>query len=306
MELRERYTGCLLGLAVGDALGAPLEYMSNWQIQIKHGTVRDMIGGGWLLVRPGQYTDDTTLAVLLGKSLVEKEGLDLEDVARRYVEWYRTSPKELTGVLRTALSLLAMGHPPDDAARRAHELSGEESAGNGTVKRCAPLALFFGDRIPELLEASVAEARLTHWDERAAAGSAALGVFLSLLLAGEPRESVFDRAFDILEENPLRVPNVLPDVPSKDTADLRPTSYVVDTLEAALYHFLHAPSFEETLVRAANLGGDADTISAVAGALAGAFWGVEAIPRRWLRALQDRTVIRDLARDLFRVRTAGA
>ncbi|MHC4471060.1 MAG: ADP-ribosylglycohydrolase family protein [Planctomycetota bacterium] len=305
MDLESRYTGCLLGLAVGDALGAPLHHMRPEQIHIKHGTVREMIGGGWLLLRPGEYTDDTTMALLLARSLVETGGLDEADVARRYSEWFRTAPKEPSGVLRTALSLLSEGAPVEQAARSAHELSAEDAAGNETVMRCAPLALFFASDRVRLMEAAAREARITHWDARAAAGSAALCVLLSLVLEGAERDGVFDTAFDILEENALGLANVLTDVPEKDPADLRPRPFVVDTLEVAVYHFLKAPSFEETIVRTANMGGESDTTSSVAGALAGAYWGVEAIPKRWLRALTDRTVIRGLARELLRIRLAS-
>ena len=302
MDLESRYAGCFLGLAVGDALGAPLEFMTEAQIQIKHGTVRDMIGGGWLLLRPGEYTEDTTLALLLARSLVERVTLAPEDVAERYTEWARTSPKQLSGVLRTSFALLAEGVPVEEAALRAHDLSGEEAACNGTLSRCVPLSLFFGSRRIELMDAAAREARITHWDGRAASGSAALAVLLSLVLEGVGRRELFDTAFDLLEDNPCGLANILPDVPGKRREDLRPTAFVVDTLEVALYHFLRYESFEETLVATANLGGDADATTAIAGALAGAFYGVDAIPRRWLRALQDRTVIRGLAKELLRLR----
>jgi ADP-ribosyl-[dinitrogen reductase] hydrolase len=208
-------------------------------------------------------------------------------------------------VLRTSLSLLAEGVPVEEASRQAHDLSAEDSAGNETVMRCAPLALHYASDRIGLMDAAAREAAITHIDARAAAGSAALCVLLSLVLEGVDREAVFDLAFDILEENPLGLANVLTDIPEKAPADLRPLPYVVDTLEVAVYQFLKAPSFEEVLVRTANLGGDADTTSAVAGALAGAHFGVEAIPRPWLRALQDRTVIRGLARELLANRLAS-
>lgn len=275
MELEDRYTGCLLGLAAGDALGAPLGFMGASQIQIRHGTVREMIGGGWLGLRPGQHTEDTAMAVLLAESLVERRGFDRDDVARRYEEWFAAAPRRVRD------------DRPD---------------GNGTVMRCAPLALWFGERRTELMEAAAEEARITHPGDEAAGGSAALTVMLSLILDGVEREDLFDRTWDILEENPLGLPNILPDIPEKEPGDLRPSPFVVDTLEVAIYRFLEGPDFEETVVSTANLGGDANTTAAVAGALAGTFWGAGAIPRRWLRALQDRTAIRGLARELFRVR----
>ena len=169
-----------------------------------------------------------------------------------------------------------------------------------TLTRAVPLALLLRSRRDDLLDTAAAEARITHIDDRAAAGSSAVALILALLLDGTPREAVFETAWDLLEENSRGIANILPDVPSKSEADLRPTAFVTDTLEVALYHFLEAKSFEDALVRTANLGGDADTTTALAGAFAGACHGVEAIPKSWLRALLDRTIIRDLARGLLR------
>jgi ADP-ribosyl-[dinitrogen reductase] hydrolase len=305
MDLSRRSVGCLVGLAVGDALGAPLQYMTEPQIQIKHGTVREMIGGGWLLLRPGQHTDDTALTLLLGRSLVERGGLDLEDLSRRYVEWYQGSPKDLTGVLRTSLSLLADGVGVDQAARKAHDLCGEDSADNTSLMRCAPLALFFGQSHGEMLEAVVRESSLTHRDPIAAAGAAAFCTVLSLVLLGVPREELAGRASAALEKNELGLKNILPDLSAKKRVDLRPRPFVLDTLEVSLHQFLHGRSFEEALVSTANLGGESDTTTALVGALAGAYWGPDEIPHRWLRALSGRTAIRDLALELFRCRTGA-
>lgn len=303
LDIEKRAIGCLLGLAVGDALGSPLQFMTEPQVQIKHGTVRNMIGGGWLLLRPGETTDDTELAMLLAGSLVERRGFDAEDVARRYVEWFRGGPKEARGVLRTSLSLLAEGSTVSEASAKAHELSGEDSADNTTLMRCAPLALSIGTAWSRLVEAAVAEAAITHLDSRAGAGSAALVTVLALLLEGTPREEVLDRAFDLLEENESGIENLLPDVAIRRRDSLRPGPYVVDTLEVALHGFRRAESFEDALVSTANLGGEADTTTSVAGALAGACWGADAIPRRWLRALVGRTAIRNAARGLLALRS---
>jgi len=302
MDLADRYAGCLLGLAVGDALGAPLAFMTPEQIQIKHGTVREMLGGGWLLLRPGQYTTGTVLAMRTADSLIDKKTLDEADVAARYADWYRTGPKDVAGALRTALAMLAEGVDVTAAAKEAHALSGEESAGNGTLTRVAPVALRYHGRREDLQDASARAARITHWDPRAAAGSAAFAVVTSFLLDGADRSDAFDAAWDWLEDHSREIPNVLPDVPAKSESALDPSSFVIDTLETALWYFLNAPSFEEVLVRTANLGGDTVATTAVAGALAGAHFGAGAIPKRWLRSLADRTVIRHQAEDLLTAR----
>jgi ADP-ribosyl-[dinitrogen reductase] hydrolase len=298
MDTPDRNAGSLLGLAVGNALGAPLDRMGPEQIQIKHGTVREMIGGGWLLLRPGQTTTPVALARRVGESLVERRGLDAADVAARYADYYRTAPKDVAGALRTALALLAEGADASEIADRVRDLTGEDSADHGALARAVPLALAFRTR-EKLSEAAAREARVTHFDPTAGAAAAALAVLLSFLLEGEEKAEAFDRAWDWLEAHSRDVPNVLPDVPGKSEADLRPTSLAVNSLETAIWYLLASKDFEETVVRTANRGGEAAVTTAVAGALAGARWGVEAIPVRWLRPLADRTVLRHLAEDLI-------
>jgi ADP-ribosyl-[dinitrogen reductase] hydrolase len=301
--LIDKFEGCLVGLAVGDALGAPLEFLSRDQIQIRHGTVTEMIGGGWLDVRPGETTDDTAMAAALAESLVAKRDFDPEDVLARYLAWYRTNPKDIGSTIRAALRWVDNGGDWREAAHRAAEIVRDMTAGNGAMMRCAPLALLRFRDPALLVHDVVVDARLTHEDPRAAGGSAALAACVAVALVEKDRRKVLDGAFEILEGQGRLVPNLLPDVANRRVEHLRPESYVVDTLEVALWHFLHAGSFEECLVRTVNLGGDADTIGACAGALAGAYWGLAAIPTRWARAIQERSTLRALARDLYSAAT---
>ncbi|MEN8148822.1 MAG: ADP-ribosylglycohydrolase family protein [Planctomycetota bacterium] len=298
MKVADRTAGSLLGLAVGNALGAPLDRMGPEQIQIRHGTVREMIGGGWLLLRPGQTTTPVALARRVAESLVEKRGLDGADVGARFASYYRTAPKDVSGALRTALAMLADGADPAEIAARVRELTGEDSADHGTLARAVPLALAFRAR-DKLQAAAAREARVTHFDPTAGAASAALAVLLSFLLSGKGRAEAFDLAWDWLEEHSREIPNVLPDVPARTETEIAPGSLAVAALETAVWYFLTSSDFEETVVRVANRGGEAAVTTAVAGALAGARWGVGAIPVRWLKPLADRTVLRHLAGDLL-------
>jgi ADP-ribosyl-[dinitrogen reductase] hydrolase len=301
-DLRDRYCGTLLGLAVGDAMGGPLEFMSRQQVQIKHGLVTGMIGGGWLGLRPGAWTDDTTMALALADSLVEKRGFDRTDVARRYVEWFRSGPPDIGNTVRSSLELIAEGMAPDAASRQAHEANSMQSATNGALMRCAPLALYGHRDAATLIRISMEEARITHHDVRAGSASAALNLLLKAILDGEEdRRAVVAYATDTLMENTEGADNVMPEIAGKQQKDLRPTGYVVDTLETALWMFCHTRSLRECIVQTVNLGGDADTTGAVAGALAGAFYGMEAIPRDWLATLQDKNRIQQTALRLHRL-----
>ena len=299
----EKFEGCLLGLAVGDALGGPLEFLTRDQIGIRHATVTEMIGGGWLDLRPGETTDDTAMALALAESLVAKKGFDPADVMQHYLRWYRTGPKDIGNTIRAALRHIDDGGDWKEAAVRASEIVRGETAGNGAMMRCAPLALLRHRDLDALVRDCAAEARLTHFDPRAGAGSAALGVAIALAFQETDRKKLLDRAFEALENNADGVANLLPDVSAKREGELRPEGFVVDSLEVALWHFLRAKNFEECLIKIVNTGGDADTIGAIAGALGGAYWGVGAIPTRWLRTIQERTTIKALARDILALAT---
>ena len=300
----EKFEGCLLGLAVGDALGAPLEFMTRDQIGIRHATVTEMIGGGLLDVRPGETTDDTAMAAALAESLVARKGFDPADVMACYLAWYSRGPKDVGNTIRAALRHVDDGGDWKEAAARASEIVRGETAGNGTMMRCAPLVLLRHRDLNALIRDCAAEARLTHLDSRAGAGSAAVGVCVALALVETNRKRLLDRAFEALEGNPHGVANLLPDVFAKRESELRPEPFVVDSLEVALWHFAHARSFEECLVKVVNSGGDADTIGAIAGAIGGTYWGVGAIPTRWLRTIQERPTLKALARELLTLASA--
>ncbi len=284
----------MIGLALGDALGGPLEFMSRNQILIKHGYVSEMIGGGWLDLRPGEWSGDTQMMLCVAESLVACDGFDQLELSQRYLEWYRGAPKDIGRVTRASLALLDQGTPLAEASRAAHEAC-DISAGNGTVMRCAPIALYYRSNWRRLIEASLLDARITHWDPKAGACSAGLNLMISIMLEGE-RDllAIFERAQAILDEHEQTRP-LLPDPSRKTREDLRPSEYVIDTMECALWALFNTDSFGDCVVTAVNLGGDSDTIGAVAGALAGAYHGSSSFPQRWLETLQEASRLRKLA-----------
>jgi len=295
----ERYIGCMLGLGAGDALGAPVEFMSPSQIRIKHGIVKNMIGGGWLQARPGETTDDTAMALALAESLLEKRGFDREDVAKRYVEWLRTGPKDVGNTIVASLKRIGEGEEIEEASASVHSETGSKTAGNGTVMRCASLGLAFAGKPEALIEHSRAEARITHFDPRAGFGSAALNLMIASALGpGKDKGAVVQAAREALAGTGGE--NVVPDPGGKKQVDLRPTGFVLDTLECAVWAFLDGKGFEDCLVKAVNLGGDTDTIGAVCGALAGAWYGASKLPARWADVIDRRRELESAGKRLFR------
>jgi ADP-ribosyl-[dinitrogen reductase] hydrolase len=305
-HFQDRFQGCLVGLAVGDALGGPLEFMSADNIVAQYGApVREMVGGGWLHLRPGEYTDDTQMTLCIAESIVERETFDMADVARRFVAWYDSRPKDIGNITRLALAELKRGSPWQEAGHLAHQQTGGRSAGNGSIMRCAPVALYRWRDYQQLMADSVDSSRATHWDDLACYGAAALNLIIAELLQGR-RQGAVQVAIKMLGGAAPAVTRRLAEVEQKTKADLKPTGFVLDTLETAVWCWQHAGTFEEALVTAVNLGGDADTIGAVCGSLAGADLGLAGIPSRWLDALERWAHLVYLARELHRLSIEGS
>jgi ADP-ribosyl-[dinitrogen reductase] hydrolase len=229
--------------------------------------------------------------------------LDVEDFMARMLAWLDTAPKDVGTITRLALGCWSRGLRGHDAAHAAHIELGGRSAGNGSLMRCSPLAIRYRDDEAGLATAARAACETTHFDPEAWTSDIALCLMLAGLLAGlEPRPAI-EHAIERLGAIPNTAPAVRRTLRAaqarRDDTDLGTSGYVLHTLEGAAWLLLTSPSLEELLVRAVNLGGDADTLGAVGGALAGAYWGASTIPARWLAPLQDRGGLEALADELL-------
>jgi ADP-ribosyl-[dinitrogen reductase] hydrolase len=294
----DRAQGVLLGVACGDALGRPVEFETPARILAQYGEVTEMLANGTWDKPAGTVTDDTEMALRLARSLVDRGAFDPADVAERFVAWYESGPFDIGNMTASALARIRDGEPWHVAGQRVWEASPEGSnAGNGSVMRAAPLAVAFASRESELVDASVASSKITHADPRCTAGCAVLNLTLAGLASG--RSEPLSRALDRVEP-PGALEDALRPVATAaaDLDDLRSTGYVVDTLQTALWHGLRAETAEDALVDVVNMGGDADTVGAVTGAVVGARFGADALPDRWLADLDAADELRELARDL--------
>lgn len=268
-EVRERARGAFLGLALGDALGATVEFMLPGEIRATHGLHREIVGGGWLRLRPGAVTDDTQMSIWLGRSIVAGGGFDLERAAVHLAAWLRTGPADVGNTVRRGLRRFVV----------EGTLAGDPSpgdAGNGAAMRMLPVALAFLGHHERMWRAAIDQGRLTHHHPFSDAACVHVGELVQLACLGLslPRlrraSDAFVRDHPAFAFSPYRQ---------------RASGYVVETLATAL-HFLHATrDFEAALVETVNQGGDADTTGAIVGAIAGAYHGPDAIPNRWLRRL---------------------
>jgi ADP-ribosyl-[dinitrogen reductase] hydrolase len=288
--LQDRYRGCMLGLAVGDALGAPLEFIDRAEIARRYGEVREMLGGGWLNTAPGEYTDDTQMALAIARSAADLGRIDPVDIGARFVQWMESMPKDIGNTTLQSLGYLAAGVPWNVAGARTMAQKGDSAAGNGSIMRAAPLALVCRNDRDALIRQSIDISLITHADPRCCWSCVALNKAIVALFSGS--DDVITAASDVQE--PL-VRETLATALTVERDEVKSGGYVLHTLGAAFWSFLNHDSFEEVVIAAVNLGGDADSTGAVAGALAGARYGASAIPERWLAMLQNRQELTDLA-----------
>ena len=268
-QLRERALGSYLGLAVGDALGATTEFMTPKEILATYGVHDRIIGGGWLHLKPGEVTDDTQMALALGDSILESGGFDPKSAADAFVAWMRSKPKDIGNTVRRGL--------------RRYMLQGSlfapenvQDAGNGAAMRNLPVILYGLHHPQTIRDASLQQAHITH---NAPQSDAALLLFADMtrhfLLGGDLAEArhlceAFIKSHPKFVFDPYKGEN---------------SAYIVDTFKAVMHHFFTNDSFETALVSVVNQGGDADTTGAITGMLAGAYYGVNAIPKAWISAL---------------------
>lgn len=279
--LIDRARGVLLGLAVGDALGGPLEFLSPTEIRARrNGRVDEYIGGGWLSLTPGQGTDDSAMAMALARSAATSVGYRPSRALNAYLEWFRTDPVDVGVTIRAALAGVEAGMSAEAATEAFHHETGR-SAGNGSLMRVAPIALRHLREPERRPWAARADSKLTHFDDHAADACAWLCDAIAALVDGVDVGELAPPAD--LEPEWAISPEHAPLAASGSAA-----GYVGTALGVGSAAVRTARSFEEGLIWVVNLGGDADTNGAVAGALLGARFGARAIPSRWLEGLAAR------------------
>ncbi|MCS7276358.1 MAG: ADP-ribosylglycohydrolase family protein [Dehalococcoidia bacterium] len=298
-----RFQGCLVGLAVGDALGMPVEGLPRHEIRQRYGVLREMVDG-WLPA--GSTTDDTAQALALAESLAEVGHFDADDFVVRLLTWFRGNPPDVGVHTRRVLELIDQGVHWREAVERVEMQHAPFTAGNGSLMRCAPIALRYYRDVDAVIGYSHEQSRVTHPNHLARAACAFFNVVLARVLRGEDREAAVGYAMEVLSHSPAELLERVWSVPFKDEDEVGTSGFVLDTLECALWAWWHHDSFYDALVAVVNLGGDADTNGAVAGALVGAHLGLEAVPGLWASRVPDVPRCLELAERLFRLAEAGS
>lgn len=277
----DRVRGALYGVAVGDALGAPLEFMNATQIKQQYGApVREMVGGGWLSLAPGETTDDTDMTLAVCEGIMENPSAPIEPIGRRFVQWVDTQPKDVGMTcmrsIQTARANLAAGMDAeaawDAAGKRTAEENGDRSGGNGALMRTIGTALAYEDA-EERAARTTQIAEMTHYDD--------LSSDICRYYADAVHRFIKD------EQDAGLIPlYTMAGVSEYGFSNcVNPSGWAPESMECAFFAFITEGDFENALITAVNLGGDADTIGAITGGLAGAYYGYNAIPQRWIDAL---------------------
>lgn len=272
-ELNGRAEAAYLGLALGDALGATVEFMTPREIRAQHKVHREIRGGGWLHLKPGQVTDDTTMSLALGDAILADGGrVDALSCARAFDGWMRAKPVDIGNTVRRNLVAFRKSGVPEAPLS-------EHDAGNGAAMRVLPVALATLDRDEAQVRAAVrAQAHVTHHNPVSDAAAEFLVLAVQDALRGASLRDIYRRRIrPLVAEQPAFA--------YRPRRRENPSGWIVETMQAVLQSLLDTGGFEDCLIDVVNRGGDADTTGAIAGMLAGALYGRPALPGRWLRVL---------------------
>ena len=288
-RVKDRIRGSLVGLAVSDAMGVPLEFTTPGSFN----PVEDMVGGGSFNLKPGEWTDDTSMALCLADSLIEKLGFDPRDQLERYLKWYREGYLSVNG------ECFDIGNTTQEALSRFEETGEpyggsehEYSAGNGSIMRLAPVPIFYHQQPLKAIEYAGLSSRTTHQHPLAIDACKYMACIMVGALTGSSKEDILsDRYCPVAgywEENPLS-PGIdrvaCGSFKELNPPKIRGRGFVAKSLEAALWAFYNTDKFKDGCLKAVNLGEDADTTGAIYGQIAGAYYGESTIPANWKKKL---------------------
>jgi ADP-ribosyl-[dinitrogen reductase] hydrolase len=278
-DIHKRAEAAFFGLALGDALGATVEFMTPGEIMSKYGCLNEITGGGWLKLKPGQVTDDTQMSLCIARAIAASNGWSLEAIAENFSAWLRSKPVDIGDTCRRGI--------------RNYMLKGiletpynQWDAGNGACMRMLPVALFTLGNDELLKEYAIAQGHLTHHHPLSDAACISLGRLVQMAVLGRSKTTLRGELENLLADH--------------ENFRFEPyrglsTAYVVDTMQTVFHYFFKTRDFEECIVRTVNQGGDADTTGAIAGMLAGAYYGLESIPKRWMKKM-DRNLLDEISR----------
>lgn len=276
-EIKDKILGSYIGLAVGDALGATTEFMTPREIQVNIGVHNKITGGGWLRLKPGRVTDDTEMSLALGASIIDSGGFNLDCIGDYYVQWMRSKPVDIGSTVRKGIrDYMLKGITV--------QMESEMAAGNGAAMRNLPLIIYCLKKWEYFEQMTRLQSHLTHNNKKSDLITLCFGEMTKILLESGDKLKALNIANKLIRINPKF---------SYSKYKGEASGYIVDTFKTVMHYFADGTSFEKILVGVVNQGGDADTNGAIAGMMAGALYGYDSIPSRWIRKL-DTQVLRQI------------
>jgi ADP-ribosyl-[dinitrogen reductase] hydrolase len=304
-EKLNKCKGALLGLAIGDALGTTLEFRSPGTFT----PLTDLVGGGPFGLTVGKWTDDTSMALCMADSIIEKQKFDAFDQIEKYLSWYKHGYNSSTGDCFDIGN--ATRHALNKFENTGQAFCGDESrysAGNGSIMRLAPIPIVYYNDVKQLNFNSALSSKTTHASPQCIDACVYMSNIIAAFIQGKSKDEVLSDTFSLIPnywlENPLdpTIDEILKgSFKTKEPPQICGSGYVVKTLEAALWAFYHTDNFEVGALKVVNLGDDADTTGAVYGQIAGAYYGLSGIPDKWLEKLYWRKDIEVKVEKLFEI-----
>lgn len=304
MEHKKRLKGSIIGLAIGDAMGAPVEFQ-------KRGTfipVTDYRSGGIFSLNAGDWTDDTAMALCIAQSLIDVQGFSSIDQMEKYLAWmnhgYMSCSGKMIGIGKTArrtlIRYMRTREPYTDIIH-------EKFSGNGSLMRLAPICVYYAHDLDKAIHYAALSSKTTHASPIAVDSCRYFAYILIHIFKGYNKKTIFSKQFsDSLNRffydktlHPTLSPIINVDFKTKTAKEISSSGYVIDSLEAALWSFYHTDSFEDAILTAVNLGDDADTVAAITGQLAGAYYMLNSIPKPWIEELAQSEFINNLSEELI-------
>lgn len=283
----DKLKGALYGFAIGDALGGTTEFLTKAEIRKKYGVVKEIVGGGvWNLER-GETTDDTAMTLAVAKGILKNPNAPTEEIGEEFLKWYRSDPKDIGVIIRTVLGLYN-GNWSETAKKAHYEYLSELSAGNGTLMRCLPVALAYGD-FEKVEEITTKQSKMTHYDSLADEACMIYNRIACKVLKGyELKKAIKEE----IQGTRYTISLTL------EKPDCSPDGFVVHTMKWVLYWLLSSDSYLDVVIGAANEGNDSDTVAAIAGGLAGLACGYDALPKAYCEVLLDKQQLEEVSHQL--------
>ena len=271
-DAKSRSIAAYLGLAIGDALGATVEFMTAKEISLQYGIHNDIIGGGWLRLKPGKITDDTSMSLALGETIIQTQRINPYDIAHSFSAWLKSNPIDVGNTVRRGIQYFRTTNDPCTSEN-------DNAAGNGACMRSLPIAIATLDKAhTDVVQANLYQNHITHNNALSDAGTQCVIDMVQLALQGE--------SINVLFSGPVvQLIKSHPEFGFYSHHVNNPSGYIVETLQAVFQSLSSTDSFETCLIDIVNRGGDADTTGAIAGMIAGALYSRDNIPKHWMNKL---------------------